>query len=181
VAPVGGNQPQAIVILSGDQAHIRIAGAKAWRVGALTLEREAAAAVLARQTNLPILVSGGTIRRGAPSLASQMVLSLRQDFATPVTWSEEESKDTWQNAVFSAAILRAHGIGRVYVVTHAWHMRRALVAFRHAGLDAVPAPVQIDDKPDFSAEAFIPAVRAWQDSYFALHELIGWAWYAARA
>ena len=170
--------PQAIVILSGDQQRVWDNGRIGWRVGALTLEREAAGAVLARRTHLPVLVSGGSIRDGAPALAEQMALSLSQDFAINVQWRDIESQDTWQNAVQSAAILRPQGIGRVYVVTHAWHMRRALLAFRRAGLQAVPAPVLIDAKPDLSAGAFLPSAKAWQESYWAVHELVGWAWYA---
>ena len=179
--PDPANLPQAIVILSGDQQRVRLGNGIGWRVGALTLEREVAGAALARQTHLPVLVSGGTLRAGGPPLAAEMALSLKQDFDVTVTWLETRSLDTWQNAAYSAAMLKAQGITRVFVVTHAWHMKRALVAFRAAGLDAVPAPVQIDAKPDFQPAAFVPRVSAWQESYWALHELIGWAWYAIRA
>ena len=48
--------------------------------------------------------------------------SLRQDFQVPATWVETASRDTWENATDSAAILRPLGIHSVYVVTHAWHM-----------------------------------------------------------
>jgi uncharacterized SAM-binding protein YcdF (DUF218 family) len=109
-----------------------------------------------------------------------MAASLHQDFATDVRWREARSVDTWGNARESAAILRAAGITRVWVVTHGWHMRRALVAFRRAGLDAVPAPALIDAKPEFYAASFLPSVRAWLESYYAMHELIGWAWYELR-
>jgi hypothetical protein len=27
----------------------------------------------------------------------------------------------------------------------------------------------------------MPSARAWEQSYYAMHELIGWAWYAIRA
>ena len=35
--------------------------------------------------------------------------SLTQDFQVPVRWVEDRSRDTWQNARDSAAILRANG------------------------------------------------------------------------
>ena len=171
--------PQAIVILSGDQQHIRTEAGTIWHVGMLTLQREAAGAALARATHLPVLVSGGIIRAGAPSLAAMMGESMRADFAVTPRWLEDASGDTWANAQRSAAILRKAGIGRVYLVTHAWHMRRALLAFRRAGLMAVAAPVQIDAGPEWSPGAFLPGARAWQESYWAMHELVGWAWYAA--
>ena len=62
-------------------------------------------------------------------------------------------------------------------MTHAWHMRRALLAFRAAGLQAVPAPVQIDAGAEWSLGSFMPNPRAWQESYWAAHECVGWAWY----
>ena len=175
-----GDPPQAIVILSGDQQRIWRDGAITWVPGPLTLQRDQAGAALARQTHLPVLVSGGSIRPGAPALAALMADNLHQDFASDVRWQESASQDTWQNAMFSAALLRQQGISRVYVVTHAWHMRRSLVAFRRAGLTAIAAPVQIDAVPDWRPAAFLPNVRAWQESFWAIHELIGWAWYAIK-
>ena len=63
-----------------------------------------------------------------------MAQSLTDDFRTPPRWVEAKSADTWENARFSADILRAEGITSVYVVTHAWHMRRAVLAFQGTGL-----------------------------------------------
>ena len=64
-----------------------------------------------------------------------MADSLRDDFQVPVSWVEDASDDTWENAAFSAEILKKRGIHSVYVVTQGWHMRRAMLAFRHAGPD----------------------------------------------
>jgi len=172
--------PQAIVILSGDQQRIVTAAGTIWHVGMLTLQREQAGAALARRTHLPVLVSGGVIRPGAPSLAAMMTESMDADFGVTVRWGEDGSGDTWENARRSAALLRAAGINRVYLVTHAWHMRRALLAFRRAGLEAVAAPVQIDAGPEWSAGSFTPNARAWQECFWAVHELVGWAWYEIR-
>ncbi len=178
--PVPALPAQAIVILSADQQRVITPDGVGWHVGGLTLEREAAGVVLARQTHLPILVTGGVIRDHAPPLAEQMAANLDQAFLTQVQWREDRSVDTWQNAVFSAAILRAQGIDRIYLVTHAWHMRRALLAFRRAGLVATPRVVQRDAVPDLRTVSFLPSARGWQESYYAMHELLGWAWYAVR-
>lgn len=179
-APRPAVPPQAVVILSGDQSRISIGGAIAFRPGALTLEREQAGADLARRTGLPVLVSGGAIHSWSPPLASMMAASMANDFLLKVRWQEDRSGDTWANAVDSAAMLKAQGITRVYVVTHAWHMKRALIAFRRAGLDATPAPVAIDAKPRLLPGEFLPAAHAWLDSYYMCHEIIGLVWYAIR-
>ena len=179
--PVAGDVPGAIVILSGDQADVVEAGVTTTMVGHLTLERERAGAMLARKTGLPVLVSGGVIDPGTASLASIMSESLKQDFGVAVTWREDRSKDTWENAAFSAAILRKAGIHSVYLVTHAWHMRRALIAFRAAGLRATAAPVAMDEPPHFGLHSLVPLVSSWQTSFYALHEWVGTAWYMLRA
>jgi uncharacterized SAM-binding protein YcdF (DUF218 family) len=179
--PPPNDPPQAVVILSGDEADIVIDGHPAQRVGHLTLEREVAGVTLARRTHLPILVTGGVTYPGDPSLASMMADSLQQDFGIATKWTETRSDDTWQNAQFSAAILHAAGIHSVYLVTHAWHERRSLIAFRAAGLVATAAPVPLDASPRLFFHNLLPHVSGWQESYFALHEWLGILWYSLRA
>ncbi len=167
--------PEAIVILSAEAA--RAPDGATLDPGLLSLERLRAGAALHRRTDLPILVAGGAFVNSSTSLAAMMAQSLEQDFRVPVRWRETASRDTWENAQFSTAILRQAGIGRVYLVTHAWHMRRALLAFRRFGLEATPAPVRPDIPPDLSVGDFIPRASGWQDSFYAMHEAVGWAYY----
>ncbi len=54
---------------------------------------------------------------------------------------EPASRNTYENAVFSAQILRDEGISEVLLVTSAWHMRRAIHLFEAQGLKVIPAPV----------------------------------------
>ena len=99
-----------------------------------------AGALLHRRTGLPILVTGGTLRTSEPPVAALMADSLVHDFQVPARWVERESRDTWENARLSAAILHEQGITSVYVVTQAWHMRRAIVAFADTGITVTAAP-----------------------------------------
>ena len=173
--------PEAIVILGGDVSWVGDTPA-AVDVGAQSLERLRAGAALQRATSLPVLVSGGVIGRpDQPPLAAVMARSLEADFAVPVRWQENASRDTWENARDSAAILRAAGIRSVFLVTHAWHMPRALIAFRRFGLEARPAPVPFSRLVRIDLSAFVPRASSWVDSYQALHEGVGCAWYALRA
>jgi uncharacterized SAM-binding protein YcdF (DUF218 family) len=175
-----GETAGAIVILGGD-AHAAGPQPDDEDVGVLSLERERAGAALARATHLPILVTGGVVSLAGAPVALLMARSLAVDFGCPVRWVEPASATTWQNAQFSAALLRRENIGTVLLVTHAWHMRRALIAFRAAGLAVIPAPLPADRMPRFVPADFVPRVSAWQYSYFALHEWLGCAWYAVLA
>ena len=97
-----------------------------------TLERLAAGASVYKSLGLPILVSGD----GAQELMAEV---LDQSFGVPVRWIERESRDTQENAEFSARLLHAARIQHVVLVTHFWHMPRAAAAFRRAGLTVTAA------------------------------------------
>jgi len=179
LVPPAQDPPQAIVILSADAVHV--AGPHGFGVGPLTLERLAAGAALYRRVHLPILVTGGRPQAGGgPSLAGRMATVLVQDFRVPVRWQETRSSNTWQNAAFSAAILAHQNIRSIYLVTHAWHMRRALFCFRHFGFTVTAAPVHLDRTPTAVLSDFAPSVTAWAESYYAFHEWIGIVWYRLR-
>lgn len=177
LTPPADKPPGAIVILSAELT--RTAGPHPGVVvGPLTLERMRAGAELARRTHLPVLVSGGSAGSDVPPLAAVMRDAMARDFLLPVRWTEDRSVDTWQNARDSAAILRANGITSIYLVTHAWHERRALIAFRATGLTVTAAPVLLDRPSMLVFEDFLPRARSWLESYYALHEWIGCLWYS---
>lgn len=177
--PPAGDPPKAIVVLGGDL--IRAAEEPLGvRPGLLTLDRLRTAAALHRRTGLPILVTGGIVQQNAPPVADAMAISLKDDFLTPAEWTEDRSVNTQQNAQYSARILRAAGIDSIYVVTHSWHMRRALLAFQRTGLTVTAAPTDLDEPLGPELNDFVPRTGAWQVCWFALHEWIGYAWYAVR-
>ncbi len=174
--------PEAIVILSSEMHHGGPGGiVVGYDAGPMTLERLRAGARLARQTRLPILVSGGDSAKDRPSLAEVMSFSLLRDFSMQTTWLEKESVDTWQNATLSAEILLAENIRSIYLVTDAWHMRRAMIAFRHAGITVVAAPVQMQPELEIDGGDFLPTPKNWMRSYLAIHEWIGCLVYALKA
>ncbi len=175
--PPADAPPGAIVILGGEMK--QTGGAHpGFAVGPLTLERLRAGARLFRKTHLPVLVTGGVLKDNGPPIAELMARSLEQDFHVPVRWIEPRSRDTWQNAAYSAVILRKAGIRSVYVVTHAWHERRAMIAFRRAGLTATAAPVRLDRYALELPDSLVPTASAWLESFYALHEWVGCVWYS---
>lgn len=177
--PPADHPPQAIIVL-GAEIIRSIQRPGLFRPGLLTLDRLRSAAALHRRTGLPILATGGLSGPKTVAVGMAMEQSLRDDFQTPARWVEDKSVDTWENARFSADILRAEGITSVYVVTHAWHMKRALLAFQGTGLTVTAAPTPLDEwgQPDLGD--FMPRASVWQTGYYAMHEWIGLVWYHFR-
>ncbi len=174
--PVGATVPSAdaIVILdSGRRAQAREHGGPG--VKALTLERLFYGAWLYRHLGVPVLVSGG----GARELMAEI---LDESFGVPVRWVEPASRNTHENGQLSAATLRGTGVGRVYLVTHFWHMPRAVAAFQHAGLEVVPAPMGFafrePGRRDFTL--LVPSAAVLYSAYLLVHEWIGLLWYRLR-
>lgn len=169
---------QAIVILGGGVRR-NAAEYGGDTLGRLTLERVRYGAWLAREVRLPVLVTGGVVYGGAAE-AVLMERALQDEFGIRVKWAEPKSRNTHENAVNSAAILRASGVGSVILVAHGFDMRRAAAEFRAAGMMVIPAPTGIPAFGYDSALELLPSAAALQGSYYALYELLANAVRAAR-
>src|SRR5262249_25402925 len=162
----------AIVILSGDEDSEapEYGGPSA---GPLTLERLEYGARLARELQLPILITGGKTPDADVPLALTMQDSLLRDFNLKPRWIEAKSRTTHENAIFSASILKAEGVDTVYLVTHAWHMPRAKAAFEAAGVAVIPGATRFVTAAVFELKKFLPTPRRPQNSYFPFFEWLG--------
>lgn len=173
--------PQAIVVLGSARYHAAPEYGGADTAGPRLLQRLQYAAALQQRTGLPVLVTGGSLGGGARSEAQVMYEVLRDGFHVPVTWLEEWSANTEQNARYSHEILARAGIQRVYIVTHAMHMPRAMDAFRHAGFDVFPAPTGYrSTEHALGVLDWLPDAEHLVISRDALHEHVGLWWYRMR-
>lgn len=146
-------------------------------VGRLTMERLRYGAWLQRATGKPLLASGGRVGGAGLPLARVMREVLAGEFGAQPVWVEELSRNTYENARFSAAILRREGIGKVYLVTQGWHMARARGAFEAAGIEVVAAPTGLTAAPAPAPRNFLATGGALQASTYAVHEWLGRLWY----
>jgi len=167
----------AIVVLGGDQrSHAPEAGGAT--IGPMTLERLVLGARLAKRTGLPLLVTGGVLDSDAPAVARSMSEVCTRDLGLVPRWVEDRAKDTLQNAELSAALLRADGVTSIVLVTQAWHVPRARAAFERFGLTVTVAPCGFRSPPTLELSAFAPSGKSLRETYWALHEWLGRAWYA---
>ena len=175
-------QEQAIVVLGGG----RIENTPEYvhdTVNSWTLERVRYGALLSKQTQLPVLVSGGRLRDEQQSEADLMQYALQQDYGITTVIKEEQSRNTAENAIYSARLLKEQGIEKAYLVTHAWHMKRAVYAFEQTDIKVTPAPTIFSSSSVIHHPVlawFSPSAGALSRSSFVVHEYIGLIWYRIR-
>lgn len=69
---------------------------------------------------------------------------------------------------------------RIVLVTHAAHMPRALMIFRHVGFDVTPSATGYTTAPPGTIRDFIPSAAGLSNARIFLHEVIGIGWYHVR-
>jgi uncharacterized SAM-binding protein YcdF (DUF218 family) len=179
------SRAQAIVILGGgrglvwDASHETIVDAYP---GAFTLQRIHAGARLARRIGLPVLVTSGAPDGYDPTEAEVMRRILEAEWGIKVRWVEDKSRNTGENADFTARILLPQGISTVILVTSDFHLRRAMTVFGRAGFEALPHPVPPLGTPGpIEWNDFIPNAQSLMRSHYAIHELAGTLYSLLRA
>jgi uncharacterized SAM-binding protein YcdF (DUF218 family) len=114
------------------------------------------------------------VYRGTPE-AELMRNALQHEFNTAVRWVENQSRNTSENARYSAARLKVDGISHVLLVTHIFDVRRARLEFESAGMQVTSAPTgsgQVSPQP-MELGDFLPNASAMRTSYYACYELLG--------
>ncbi len=143
-----------------------------------SLKRVLKAFLLWRKTGLAVLVSGGHLKKNSPTEAEKMEALLRR-LGVKEILKEERAINTREEAREVGRILKERGWNRVYLVTSAFHMGRALFAFRSRGIDAVP--VATDFRSGMGGFPLLPNSKALDNSFIALHEYLGIVYYRLRA
>ncbi len=177
--------PQAIVILGSGlrKGVIDLTECEYQNLSPQSMERIRAGMRLAKESNLPILVTGGAPDRiGDNDLSEAQLMKkvLEREFGITPEWVEEQSNTTQENAAESAKILKNEGITTIYIVTHFWHMPRAKRAFKKQGLIAIQAPMGFYQKEQFTSLDFYPSSEGFQRTRWIWHTLLGTIWYKLR-
>lgn len=137
---------------------------------AARLYHECAIPSSALKRSCKLLVSGGdplSLGQTEAEVMKRELTSLGIPEADILT--EDESRNTFQNAKFSREILRRWPEARVYLVTSSLHLKRANLFFRHFGIGAVQAPADAATNID----SWKPLAYTASQTDSALHEAFG--------
>jgi len=109
-----------------------------------------------------ILVSGGNLEfseaRGTSPAEEMTELLILTGVPKEAIWQQSESQNTYEDAIYSAEILREKGIEEIILVTSAMHMPRAKALFEHQGISVIPAPVDFTITQQNWESAFKPGI-----------------------
>lgn len=170
--------PDTVVVLSAGVTHAPVGAGDFAALNHLSLQRLFAG--VAKWRTLPgarLVISGGGYRRVPDAV---VMARLAEQMGVPVADIEVEdrSRTTWQNAEFVAALTPTLP-RRIWLVTSALHMPRALGAFRAWGFEPCASPSGMQEtRLHFGPWVFVPQGDAVLASTLALHELFGAVEYA---
>ena len=148
------------------------------------LVRLVGAFTLVQRLGVPVIVSGGSSWREAggeteADTASRVLERLGMPQSGIIR--EGQSTTTWENAREVSRIAAGRGYRTLAIVTSAWHMPRAMLAFRRAGIQGVPAPTgYLTEGRALLPRDLLPSFSALQESALALREYLGILDYAVR-
>lgn len=174
-----GEDIEAIVVLGGGLEPAYAAQPQAL-AGESTYRRAMHAAWLYRHSRpLPVFVAGGPSGAGETAIADVACQVLEGAGVPPERiYSERRSTSTLENAIYTAHLLRQHGVTRVALVTDGYHMRRALACLRKQKIQAEPAACSLNSRRPFTHwRQLLPSADAIADNEAVLHEWIALAWY----
>jgi uncharacterized SAM-binding protein YcdF (DUF218 family) len=184
--PAGIPHAEVIVVLGGSTQSalpprplVELNGAADRLVYAAWLYHQGAAAHL--------LLTGGDIAWiGTADTPAQDMAAILAMLGVPdeALWLESESRNTYENALFTRRILAARGTDRIILVTSAIHMPRAVGLFERQGFEVIPAPTDYSVTQDswqglwqanFATQLFnlLPGASGLENTTMALKEYLG--------
>lgn len=145
---------------------------------ARSLERLRYGLWLQHETGIPVAFSGG-VGWGAASGIAEADIAERvaaREFGAPLKWAENDSRDTRENALRSVPLLERSGVRRIVLVTHGWHMQRALAHFEAAAgerVEIMPASIGMARLAHGRAVDWLPTPEGFTAVNLLLREALG--------
>lgn len=163
-------KPKAIVVLGGGVNPNDIL--KAYPDA---FKREIYGLLLAKKYNLPFVYTGGGIKIKEADFIKKDVGKFKKICNCKIKdFYERNSLDTYENAKFTSKVFKKlHLKKEIFLVTSAFHMKRAIKLFKHFGFKIIPKPVGFYYKPYYTIWDIFPKEGNFHKSYKAIHEYFG--------
>jgi uncharacterized SAM-binding protein YcdF (DUF218 family) len=123
-----------------------------------------------------LLISGGSGKLFAQDTKEAILL---QTFALQLGLTAEQvlvetaSRNTYENAAYSATVLRTHRLQHALLITSAAHMRRSVAVFHKQGIFPDTYPVDFHASTEITPLSFLPSVGSLAKTTDVIHELVG--------
>ncbi len=163
--------PKAVVVLGGGEAK----AAKNLPTSAMGTKRILYGLMVGYKKELPVIVTGcegERARKSVEEIVRGFDLPFKENNSTNCKRCfiiEGESKDTYQNALFTSKIAPKE----IYLVTSAYHMPRSYFLFNHFGFKITPLSTDYKRGGEYGVLEFLPSYWGFENSFLALHEYLG--------
>lgn len=114
-----------------------------------------------------IIVSGGLGREGFEEAEVMREYLIQRGVPAGKIFTDRDGDDTYESARSAKAIMDAHGFTSAVIVSHYFHLPRALITFKRFGIAGTSAAA-VDRQP------------AWRDTYSILREFAAFYFYLFR-
>ncbi len=170
---------KAVVILGGGRYQKAPEWGKEDRLSDDSMRRLEYGAYLAKKMNIQIILTGGSPQGEVLPEAVLMKQVLEKQYGITNAIAEIHSKNTFENAKFTTVILGKLNIKKVYVVSHASHMRRVISSLNYFKIEGIPAPLGYNTNyyTMIGWQTFIPSTNGLTATRKLIHELLGLLWY----
>ena len=142
------------------------------------LARLVAAVRLQKRLDVPVIISGGAVFKGRKPEAL-IVKRFLIDLGVPdkKVIIEDKSRDTIENAKYTAEMCKRYGFKRPILVTSAYHMKRSVMSFKKVNMDVISFPSNFKTWKikKYRWESYLP--NSLGGSYTAMHEYLGLLFY----
>ncbi|NVK17956.1 MAG: YdcF family protein [Methylocystaceae bacterium] len=126
--------------------------------------------------DVPIVFTAGAGLMGRPDLKESLMMKPVLEQIVPNAKRlilETESRNTYENALFTKEMIQDQGDGLWLLVTSARHMPRSVACFRAQGVNILPYPVDYHTSPNMHYSVLLNPREGLGVLRGALHEWLG--------
>jgi len=127
------------------------------------------------KTDFKVVISGDNpVKSEIKEAESMRIFLINRGIATDNIILEDKSRNTYESAIKIKDLL---GNELFFLVTSAYHMPRAILAFKSAKTNPFPAPTDFKIEEDYTFLDFFPDSRNLKKTDLAFHEYFGIIFY----